>query len=137
MYEIPFFGDLVMNGIAKGCRKNVLIFNTSIQAADPIYVIKANEFGGYADSDIPVVLAYNQVHYESLHPSTSEDIEKTKLLVNTYLNGEYGFNKNDIQLLVEETSSQEIKGPAKVLKDSQNLSAQNISTDLMQELDYL
>ena len=33
-----------------------------------LYVIRPEEFGGVKDSDIPVVLAYNQVHYESLHP---------------------------------------------------------------------
>ena len=107
VYEIPFFGDLVINGIAKGCNKNILIFNTSIEAADPIYVIKANEFGGFADLDIPVVLAYNQVHYESLHPETLDDIEKTRQLVSCYEKGEYRFNKNDISLLIKEMDNVE------------------------------
>ena len=73
VYEVDFFGDLVIHAIARGCHKNILIFNTSLEAADPIYVIKADEFGGYADSDIPVVVGYNQVHYESLHPISQAD----------------------------------------------------------------
>ena len=78
IYEIDFLGDLVMHGIANGCRKTILIFNTSTDANDPIYVIKPSEFGGLEDNDIPVVVGYNQVHYESLHPVSHADIEETK-----------------------------------------------------------
>ena len=78
VYEVPVFGDYVLNAIAQGCKKNILIFNTSLTAADPIYVIRANEYGGITDSDIPVVLAYNQHHYESLHPISLTDIERQK-----------------------------------------------------------
>jgi hypothetical protein len=100
VYEIDFFGDLVMHAIARGCHKNILIFNTSLEAADPIYVIKADQFGGFVDSDIPVVVGYNQVHYESFHPSSQGDIEVTKLLVNSYLEGNYLHNKKDIPFLI-------------------------------------
>ena len=102
-YNIPFFGDLLITGIARGCKKNILIFNTSIDAWDPIYVVQGSEFGGSVDSDIPVVLAYNQVHYESLHPVRSEDIEKTKELMFCYINGNYGFQKKDIAYLISAT----------------------------------
>ena len=83
VYNIPYFGDLIINAIAKGSKKNILIFNTSPAAFSPIYVVQGNEFGGKIDSDIPVVLAYNQVHYESLHPVTLADIEKTRKLCNS------------------------------------------------------
>ena len=96
VYNIPVFGDYVLDAIAKGCKKNILIFNTSVDATDPIYVIEANRFGGSADSDIPVVLAYNQFHYESLHPTSLEDIEKTKQLVINYTQGNYTYSKKDI-----------------------------------------
>ena len=104
VYEVEFFGDLVIHAIAKGCKKNILIFNTSVDAADPIYVIRAGEFGGYVDSDIPVVIGYNQVHYESLHPVTEADIKKTKDLVNSYISGNYQFGKKDIEFLISCTS---------------------------------
>jgi hypothetical protein len=70
VYEIDFFGDLVIHAIAKGCRKTIFIFNTSTDAGDPIYVVKPSQFGGFEDHEIPVVVGYNQVHYESLHPVT-------------------------------------------------------------------
>jgi len=80
VYEIPVFGDYVLYAIAKGCKKNILVFNTSVHASDPIYVIRGTEYGGSIDSDIPVIIAYNQAHYESLHPKSLEDIEKNKTL---------------------------------------------------------
>ena len=96
VYEIEFFGDMVLHGIAMGCHKNILIFNTNAEANYPIYVIEAKEFGGYTDSDIPVVLAYNQVHYESLHPISKIDIDKTKDLVNSFISGNYSLLGKDI-----------------------------------------
>ena len=104
VYEIDFFGDMVMHAIARGCNKNILIFNTDVEAADPIYVVEANQFGGFTDSDIPVVVAYNQVHYESLHPITNHDIEKTKMLVNSYTAGTYQYKKKDIPFLIADSS---------------------------------
>ena len=101
VYEVPYFGDFVMHGIARGCKKDILIFNTSPEAWDPIYVIKASRFGGQTDSDIPVVLAYNQRHYESLHPQSVEDINKTKDLINAFTNGNYMYAKKDIPYLIE------------------------------------
>ena len=106
VYEVEFFGDFVIHAIAKGCKKNILIFNTSTEAADPIYVIQAKEFGGFSDTDIPIVVGYNQVHYESLHPVTETDVEKTKELVNSYISGTYGFKKNDIQFLTSSASEE-------------------------------
>ena len=76
VYEVPYFGDYVIHGIAKGCKKNILIFNTNPHASESIHVIKASEFNGQVDTEIPVVLCYNQSHYESLHPFSREDIEK-------------------------------------------------------------
>ena len=101
VYEVPYFGDFVMHGIARGCKKDILIFNTSPEAWDPIYVITASRFGGQTDSDIPVVLAYNQNHYESLHPVSVEDINKTKDLIYAYVSGNYTYSKNDIPHLIE------------------------------------
>ena len=100
VYNIPFFGDLLIHAIARGRKRNILIFNTSTEAFDPIYVIKRSQFSGEIDSDIPVVLAYNQVHYESLHPTNLEDIDKTKSLVNSYITGSYDFHRNDMPYFI-------------------------------------
>ena len=68
IYERSFFGDMMMAGIACGTRKLILIFNThELTPHDPISVIDPTDYGGTKDSDIPVVLAYDLVHYESLH----------------------------------------------------------------------
>ena len=79
MYEMALF-DFVASRIAHCVRKNILIFNTSPQAHCPIYVVTANNFGGHADNEVPICLAYNQWHYESLIPRSNIDIEKTILL---------------------------------------------------------
>ena len=87
-YEFTL-GDLVPPGIAHCTRKNLLIFNTSPQAHSPVYVISAATFGGSANTDIPICLAYDQAHYESLVPSSQSDIEKTIILSKQVLGGEY------------------------------------------------
>ena len=111
VYEVEFFGDLVIHAIARGCRKNILIFDTSIEASDPIYVIRAEEFGGYVDSDIPIVIGYNQVHYESLHPASEDDIQKTIELINSYISGSYEFKKSDISFLINSASEEDESWP--------------------------
>ena len=69
VYERPYFGDMMMAGIACGVRKRILIFNTNERTDhDPIAVIDPTQYGGYVDSEIPVVVAYDLVHFESLHP---------------------------------------------------------------------
>ena len=96
-YEVAL-GDLVPPGIAHCTQKNLLIFNNSTQAYKPIYVISAAIFGGSANSDIPVCLAYNQVHYESLVPCTQDDIQKTILLSQQVLSNEYNLKMANIPI---------------------------------------
>ena len=110
VYERPFFGDMMMVGIACGIRKRILIFNTNIDIVntghDPIAVVDPSDFGIQLENDIPVVLAYNLVHFESLHPEDLKDIEQTIKLTNSYIakpsryKEEYGFTKNDIVTLI-------------------------------------
>ena len=81
VYEREFFGDMMMAGIACGVRKIILIFHTNEDISntghDPIAVIDPRDYGGLIDSEIPVVVAYNLVHYESLHPISEDDIKET------------------------------------------------------------
>ena len=59
-YERGIFGDLMLPGIACGVRKILLIFNTNTDSPhDPIYVVNPLQFNVRADTDIPVILAYN------------------------------------------------------------------------------
>ena len=96
-YELEL-GDLVIPGIAHCTRKNILIFNTSEHAHSPIYVIPATTFGGTANTDIPVCVAYNQVHYEGLVPCSEEDIQKTVILTQQFLDGKYNLTLENIPI---------------------------------------
>ena len=101
IYEVDYFGDLVIPAIACGLKKILLIFNTNTNnPRTPLSVIDPAKFGVNPSSEIPVVLAYNLSHYESLHPSTDQDIEKCVDLVISMHDGRYSFGYNDLAWLV-------------------------------------
>ena len=110
VYERSFFGDMMMAGIACGVRKRILIFNTNESITttghDPISVVDPTQYGGSLDSEIPVLVAYNLVHYESLQPVDRKDIEETIKLTRSYIANpsrymaEYGFTRYDISYLI-------------------------------------
>ena len=63
-YERGIFGDLMLPGIACGVQNYLLIFNTSPNSPhDPIYVVDPRKFDVEPDTDIPIILAYNQVYH--------------------------------------------------------------------------
>ena len=99
IYERGIFGDLMLPGIACGVKKYILIFNTKIDSP-PIYVIDPRPFNVVPDNDIPVVLACNLSHYESMHPCTNDDVQSTVFLVNEYLAGSCRFEKKDMEYLL-------------------------------------
>ena len=111
VYERNFFGDMMMPGIACGVRKIILIFNTNINITttghDPISIVDPRDYGGEIDSEIPVVVAYNLVHFESLHPVDELDIEETIKLVNSYSEGgykdAYGYTRCDMPYLISDS----------------------------------
>ena len=76
-YEF-MLGDLVLPGIAHCIKKDVLIFNTSPIAHTPVYVITSSKLAGQAnDTEVPICLAYDMVHYEPLVPDTENDVRHT------------------------------------------------------------
>ena len=99
IYERGIFGDLMLPGIACGVKKYILIFNTSLNSP-PIYVVDPRSFNVEPDSEIPVVLAYNLSHYESMHPCTNNDVQSTVNLVNEYFAGRYTFERKDMEYLL-------------------------------------
>ena len=104
-YERGIFGDLMLPGIACGVRKYILIFNTNLQSPhDPIYVVDPRRFNVQPDTAIPIILAYNQSHYKSLHLCSNADILSTINLVNEYLENRYRYSKNDLASLIEPQS---------------------------------
>ena len=107
IYEIDFFGDMMMGGIACGIRKRILIFNTSENLLhDPISVVDPQHYDARIkiDNETPVVVAYNNYHYENLHTIDEQDTQETKRLVDSYINDryslDYGFTKKDIKYLL-------------------------------------
>ena len=90
----------MVNAIAVGCKKNILIFNTYPQAPSPIHVIKASQFGGEVNSSIPVVVCYDGNHYESLHPNSQKDVDLTRDLCESYCQATYAFDSHDIKYLI-------------------------------------
>ena len=98
-------------GIACGIKKRILIFNTSENLQhDPISVVDPTFFDVRIEinDSTPVVVAYNNYHYESLHTVDVHDREETIRLVHSYIQGrysnEYGFTKLDIKYLISEAS---------------------------------
>ena len=114
VYEVEFFGDMMMPGIACRVRKWILIFHTNEDIArtghDPISVVDPTHYGGQVDDDIPVVVAYNLVHYESLHPIHKDDIEETIKLTKAYIakpskyEEVYCFTRNDMEYLISSSN---------------------------------
>ena len=104
VYEQDYFGDMMLYAIACGSRKVILLFNTHLESLhDPISVCDPKIFGIRPSSSVPVVLAYDMVHYESLHPVTPMDIDKTKELVSKYQSGLYTFSRADLPYLLNST----------------------------------
>ena len=100
-YERGIYGDLMLAGIACGVRKFLLIFNTNLDVpTNPIYVVDPRTFNVMPDSDIPIVLAYNLSHYESMHPCTNDDALSTKHLVNDFLAERTKFQRKDMEYLL-------------------------------------
>ena len=101
-YERGIFGDLMLPGIACGVKKILLIFNTNLDAPhDPIYVVDPRQFDIQPDTEIPIVLAYNMSHYESMEPCTEADNQLTAVLVKDYSEGRYKYSKKDLPLFLE------------------------------------
>ena len=74
-------------------------------------VVDPTQYGGRIDNEIPVVVAYNLVHYESLRPVDGHDIAETVSLTKSYIANpsrylhEYGFTRNDIMFLISQNVS--------------------------------
>ena len=126
VYERGLFGDLMLFAIACGLRKVILIFNTNLCSPhDPIYICDPRKFGIIPDTEIPIVMAYNLAHYESLNPAGVVDIAKTVEVVEEYKTGRYTFSKKDIPFLLETVDADEKNNPKLIEDDSPNKEFQN------------
>ena len=110
VYEIDYFGDMMMGGIACGTKKRILIFNTSDNLIhDPISVVDPNHYDFRIETvdETPIVVAYNNYHYENLHPIDEKDRQEIIRLTRSYIEGkyniDYGFTKKDINYLTSQS----------------------------------
>ena len=85
VYDVDLFGDVILPVIAHCIKKDILVFEVSVNRSLP-FVVPASGFGAEADSPYPVVLCYNGVHYESLFP-TAGTLHQTVVLKNECLSG--------------------------------------------------
>ena len=112
-------GDMILPGVAHCVKKDIIIFNTSNLAHSPVYVIQSSSLCGQAaDTAVPICLAYNQVHYESLIPDTQEDVEKTIELKKQIINGKYKKTFEEISLFSQEASESKLSYAAAIKKNA-------------------
>jgi len=98
IWDVEYFGDLMIIAISHYIHKNILLINTNPQCPK-VTVIMGDQFGEPLDTDAPVILAYSGDHYESLIPNTEEDEEKLKELIKKYVDGK--------DICADETESKE------------------------------
>ena len=70
-------------------------------AHGPISVIDPSAYCVHPSTSIPVIVGYNGVHYESLHPIDDADIRRSMEIVTEYKNGTYQFTHNDLPDLIK------------------------------------
>ena len=111
-------GDLMPFCISFATKKRILILNCSSELRVPLSIVEPEEFGQDHDCDIPILLAYNGNHYESVHP-VSKDIQKTiELFDKTKLDNDCSFlTSTDIQSLLEPLTGAEKMKRSRFLKN--------------------
>ena len=106
-YEHPL-GDLVMPGITHCIGKDILIINTSNQVTWCYQVVLASSLiGKHSTTEIPIIVAYDQVHFEGLVPNTEEDIVKSIELKNSLLSNAITIDSNNSLKNIYNVGSQE------------------------------
>jgi len=104
IWDVDYFGDLMIIALAHYIRKNILIINTE-QGSAPVTVILGDSLGAPLDSEYPVLVAYSGSHYESLIPVLDRDEAMARKIILKYIRGEdlflnpseYNSNKSFIE----------------------------------------
>ena len=63
-------------------------------------LINPSEIGVEPNSEIPIVLAYDLSHYESLHPIDNDAIQTSIAQTSSIKEGNYNFSHQDFENLV-------------------------------------
>ena len=94
VWDVDYFGDLMIIALAHYIGKNILLINTDPESA-PITVVLGDRFGKPLNSEHPVILAYSGTHYESLLPTLDRDETMARRIIQKYIKGEDLFTNNE------------------------------------------
>merc|ERR1712074_313803 len=120
--------------------KDILIFNTPWQTDDanansPISVVSSTQFdpSNERKTEIPIVLLYDGVHFESSIPVSEEDVQETIDLVRNYTSGTYiipeslkNNYKSKESLVNENRQNAQHDKPEKTRNDANMKSSENV-----------
>ena len=96
VWDVEYFGDLMIIALAHYIRKNILLINTD-PASAPVTVVLGDRFGRPLDSEHPVILAYSGTHYEGLLPVTDRDEAMARRIIQKYIKEEDLFSGSEEQ----------------------------------------
>jgi len=94
VWNVDYFGDLMIIALAHYIGKNILLINTD-PGSPPVTVVLGDRFGNPLNSEYPVILAYNGTHYESLIPLTDHDERMSRIIIQKYIKDEDLFDDNN------------------------------------------
>ena len=111
-YEL---GDYMLIAIAHCVQKDILVFNTKAEGHfDPIFVVQASSLANRpANTRVPILLAYNEEHFEGLLPNSEEDQLKTVELKELYLSNNYNLKKKDMPVFSNQSQTTDELNPSK------------------------
>jgi len=94
VWDVEYFGDLMIIALAHVIGKNILLINTD-QGSPPVTVVLGDRFGKPLSSEHPVILAYSGNHYESLIPVLDKDEMRSRKIIQRYIKGEDLFSEEE------------------------------------------
>jgi len=94
VWDVEYFGDLMIIALAHVIGKNILLINTD-QGSPPVTVVLGDRFGKPLNSEHPVILAYSGNHYESLIPVLDKDEMRSRKIIQRYIKGEDLFSEEE------------------------------------------
>ena len=116
-------GDLMPFAVAFGTKKRILIWHCYEEAIDPVSIVEPEAFGQARDSDIPICIAYNYNHYESIEPVGPTEVPKTVELFNSIKNQTVTFPDCDMIAPLSGTLRNKKSKMMKALGVSQEMTA--------------
>ena len=139
-YDVPYIGNFAIVACAHSLKKDILIFNTPWQTDDanansPISVVSSTQFdpSNERKTEIPIVLLYDGVHFESSIPVSEEDVQETIDLVRNYTSGTYiipeslkNNYKSKESLVNENRQNAQHDKPEKIRNDANMKSSENV-----------